>query len=226
MRFFVIAVLVLTLVGAAGAIDRAAVISNGNAYDPQGEPQHGPQNGDGFEVVTQRDATIYYNLAEFLDVLAPGYYFDDFEWLGWGTISGELTYQFGPVNGYSYTAAASNGLYSIPGAVSTNSAEDPLTLTFDGAPVTAVAGDFYATDFDGFPMSTTVNVVLGDGTGVALTYPTTFVGFTSEVEILSLTLTTTTGDGFWPTFDNFYVGSAATVPVEAESWGHIKALYR
>ncbi len=226
MRFFAIAILTLALVGSAGAADRTAVISNANAYDPSGEPQHGPQNGDGFVVTTQRDATVYYNLAAFMDVLGGDYFFDDFSWLGWGTIGGELTWTFGPVNGYSYTASAAGGLYSIPGAVSTNSAEDLLTLTFDGLPVTAVAGDFFATDFDGNPMPTVVTVALGDGTSVELNYPTTFVGFTIETEIISMTISTTAGDGLWAAYDNFYVGQVATVPVEDQSWGHIKALYR
>lgn len=224
MRFFVIALSVLVAVSMAIAAERTDMPHNPNAYWPPADPHHGPQNGDGVVIETLRDATIYYNLADFLNVIQGDYYFDDFSWLGWGTIGGDLTYQFGPVNGYSYTASAANGLYSIPGAMSTNSAEDPLTLTFDGLPVTAVAGDFYGTDFNGNPITTVVTVALDDGTTVGLSYPTVFVGFTTAVPIVSLTISC--GDGLWPTYDNFYVGQLIMVPVENRTWGAIKSFYR
>ena len=224
MRFFVIVTLILALVGTASAADRTTVPDNPNAYCPLGEMPDGPQNGDGLVVTTLRDATVYYDLDEFLAVLAGDFYFDDFAWLGWGTIAGELTYQFGPVNGYSYTASAVEGLYSIPGAMSTNAPEDPLTLTFDGLPVTAVAGDFFGTDFDGNPVVTVITITLGDGTSVELTYPTVFVGFTSVEPSTSMTISC--GDGLWATYDNFYVGQVVMVPVEDWSWGNIKAMYR
>jgi hypothetical protein len=223
MRFFVIVTLILALVGTASATDRTAVPNNPNAYYPLGETQHGPQNGDGLVITVLRDATVYYDLDEFLAVLAGDFFFDDFSWLDWGTISAP-SYQFGPVNGYSYTAWAAEEVFSIPGAMSTNAMEDPLTLTFDGLPVTAVGGDFFGTDFDGNPVPTVVTVALDDGTTVELTYPTVFVGFTSEVPITTLTISC--GDGLWATYDNFYVGQMATVPVEDRSWGRIKTLYR
>ena len=224
MRFFVIVILMLALVGAASATDRTTMPDNPNAYYPVGGTHHGPQNGDGLVVTTFRDATVYYNLAEFLAVLAGDFFFDDFSWLDWGTITGVSTYQFGPVNGYSYTASAVEGLFSIPGAMSTNAAEDPITIVFDGLPVTAVAGDFFGTDFDGNPVATVVTVALGDGTTVELTYPTVFVGFTSVEPIVSMTISC--GDGLWVTYDNFYVGQVVMVPVENSSWGDIKAMYR
>ena len=108
--------------------------------------------------------------------------------------------------------------------MSTNSAEDPLILTFDGLPVTAVAGDFFGTDFNGNPVPTLVTVALDDGTTVELTLPTVFVGFTTAAPIVSLTISC--GDGLWATYVNFYVGQLAIVPVEDRSWGRIKTLYR
>jgi hypothetical protein len=223
MRFFVTAILIVAVVGTAGAFDRITELNNPNAYQPSGEPQHGPQNGEGVNIKASSDAMVYYSLADFLAVIQPDYFFDDFSWCGWGTVS-EPEYQFGPVNGYSYTAWASGGVFSIPGAMSTNSYEDPLVLTFDGLPVTAVGGDFFATDFDGNPMVTLVTVALDDGTVVDLTYPTTFVGFTSPVPMVSLTISC--GDLLWATYDNFYVGQMSIVPVEDTSWGAIKSLYR
>jgi hypothetical protein len=224
MRFFAIAALIFAFVLTAGATERDAMSINPDAYDPPGGTHHGPQTGEGFVIKAQRAATVYYNFAEFMAVLEPGYFYDDFSWCSWGTVSGTTTYQFGPVNGYSYTASAASGLFSIPGAMSTNGNEDPITLTFDGDPVTAVAGDFFATDYDGFPQVTVVTVVLDDGTTVDLTYPTTFVGFTAVVPIVSITISC--GDSTWATYDNFYVGQMTSVPVEHQSWGLIKALYR
>lgn len=223
MRFFAIAILILVVVGAAGGMDRSEMINHTNPYYPPDDPQHGPQNGDGVVITQLRDATVYYNLADFLAVIEPDYFFDDFSWCGWGTVNAE-SYQFGPVNGYSYTAWASNGVFSIPGAMSTNSYEDPLVLTFDGLPVTAVAGDFFGTDYDGNPVATVTTIELDDGTIVQLDYPTTFVGFTSSVPITTLTITVF--DELWPTYDNFYVGQLAIVPVEERSWTQVKALYQ
>jgi hypothetical protein len=223
MRFVAIALLIVAVASTAIAADRTDMLQNPNAYDPSEDPHQGPQNGDGVVIKTLRDASIYYNLGDFLAAIEPDYFFDDFSWCGWGTVS-EPQYQFGPVNGYSYTAFALNGVFSIPGAMSTNTAEDPLILTFDGVPVTAVAGDFFATDFDGNPMPTTVTVSLDDGTVVDLVYPTVFVGFTSPVPMVSLTITC--GGGYWPTYDNFYVGTLVMVPVEDSTWGAIKAMYR
>lgn len=223
MRSLAIALSILAVVSTAIAADRTDLLHNPNAYEPPANPHQGPQNGDGVAIKTLRDATIYYSLADFLAVIQGDYFFDDFSWCGWGTVNAE-SYQFGPVNGYSYTAWASGGVFSIPGAMSTNSAEDPLVLTFDGDPVTAVAGDFFATDFDGNPMPTVVTVSLDDGTTVDLTYPTVFIGFTSATPMTSLTISC--GDGLWPTYDNFYVGSLIMVPVEEQTWGAIKALYQ
>ena len=223
MRFFVIVTLILALVGTASAADRTTVPVNPNACDPFGGTHHGPQNGDGLIVTTLRDATVYYNHDEFVAVLAGDFFFDDFSWLDWGTISAPA-YQFGPVNGYSYTASALENVFSIPGAMSTNAHGDPLIIVFDGLPVTAVGGDFFATDFDGNPVVSVITVALGDGTTVELTYPTVFVGFTSVEPITSLTISCS--EEVWATYDNFYVGQELMVPVEDSSWGNIKAMYR
>ena len=223
MRFFVIATLILALVGTASAADRTTMPDNPNAYCPVGDTPDGPQNGDGLVVTTLRDATVYYNHDEFVAVLAGDFFFDDFAWLGWGTISAP-SYQFGPVNGYSYTASAVENVFSIPGAMSTNAHGDPLTIVFDGLPVTAVGGDFYCSDFDGNPVVAVITITLGDGTSVELTYPTVFVGFASVEPITSMTISC--GEDVWATYDNFYVGQELVVPVENQSWGNIKAMYR
>lgn len=181
-------------------------------------------SGDGHVVRDQRTVTVYDDLDAFLAVLAPDYYFDDFAWADWGTVSGP-SYTFGPVNGYSYTASSPGELFSVPGAISTNSPLDELTITFDGLPVTAVGGDFFMTDFDGNPISEPITVTLDDGTTVDMTYPTVFAGFASDVAITSLTLTTTATTNSWVAFDNLYVGQLGTVAAEPTSFSQVKALF-
>ena len=41
-----------------------------------------------------------------------------------------------------------------------------------------------------------------------------------------MSMTISCGDGLWATYDDFYVGQMATVPVEDRSWDRIKTLYR
>ncbi|MDY0111094.1 MAG: hypothetical protein RBT60_14300 [Candidatus Krumholzibacteria bacterium] len=224
MRILVTALLAISLTGAALAVDRDAMLDNPNAY-VQPENWSADLEGDGPVVVVERSTIVYSNLTEFLAIISPGYYFDNFSWADWG-VPNAASYFFGPVNGYSYTASASNGLFGIPGAISTNSALDPITIVFDGAPVTAVAGDFFCTDYDGYPVSVNTIITLADGTVVTLAYPTVFAGFVSTVPITSLILDTDSVSNAWMTFDNFYVGEAGTVANEGATLSSVKALFR
>jgi hypothetical protein len=223
MRPIVIAILMLALAVSAGAADRATMPDNPNATSqPNGLD---PAQVGSFTVDTQRDVTVYDDPDAFLGILAPGFYFEDFSAYGWGDIS-EVIYSFGPVNGYSYLAICDGQLYSVPGALSTNSAFDPMTIEFDGLPVTAVGGDFFTTDFDGAPNAFPITVTLDDGTSVTLEYPTVFAGFTSTVPIASITLTTPDqGTNAWVTLDNFYVGEVGAVAVEGVTLSQVKALF-
>jgi len=224
MRILVTAFLVLMLAQAAMSADRTTMLDNPNAYQQPADWSVGLQ-GDDPVVDVQRFATVYNNLADFLVVISPTYYFDDFAWADW-SYPNAASWDFGPVNGYGYTATCASGIFGIPGAISTNSALDPITITFTGAPVTAVAGDFYCTDFDGYPLTANTTVTLADGTTVTLTYPTVFVGFTSGVPITSLTISTDSTTNAWVTFDNFYVGELGSVAVEARTLSDVKALFR
>lgn len=225
MQRFVTLILILLVAGSALALDRADMPSNPAAFNNDAASPALPEGQD-VTIFQMRDTTVYLNSGDFLALLEPGYYFDNFGWLDWGTIGGDLSYQFGPVNGYSFTASAPNGLYSIPGALSTNSAYETLTLDFDGLPVFAVGGDFYATDFDGVPITATVTLLLSDGTTVDLDSPARFAGFVSDVAITQLTVSTpNTGTSAWVTLDNFYVGQTGTVAAELTTFGGIKALF-
>ncbi|HOX25427.1 MAG TPA: hypothetical protein PLL30_12355 [Candidatus Krumholzibacteria bacterium] len=224
MRSVVIAILLLALAGGVSAADRATMPDNPNAYQQPVDWSVGLQ-GDDPIIEIGRFATVYTNLADFLDDISPIYYFDDFSWANWG-VPNAPSYDFGPVNGYGYTATATNGIFGIPGAISTNSALDPIVITFTGAPITALAGDFYGTDFDGVPVPANTIVTLSDGTVVSLPYPTVFAGFTSGVPIASLTISTDSTASVWVTFDNFYCGEMGSVATQAATLSDVKALFR
>lgn len=224
MRILVTALLAISLAGAALAVDRDAMLDNPNAY-VQPENWSADLEGDGPVVVVERSTIVFSNLTDFLAIISPGYYFDDFSWADWG-VPNDASYFFGPVNGYSYTASAPNGIFGIPGAISTNSALDPITIVFDGAPVTAVGGDFFCTDFDGYPVSVNTILTLSDGTVVTLAYPAVFAGFVSTVPITSLILETDSATSAWLTLDNFYVGEAGTIATEGVTLSSVKTLFR
>lgn len=225
MHRLVIVMLVLLLAGSAFARDRADMPVNPKAVNNDAASPTLPEGQDA-TIIQMRNTTVYLNSADFMAVLAPGYYFDNFAWLGWGTIGGDLTYPFGPINGYGFTASAPNGLYSIPGAVSTNSAYETMTLDFTGLPVFAIGGDFFATDFDGVAISAVVTVTLSDGTMIDLNAPARFAGFASDMAISYVTIATpNTGVQAWVTLDNLYLGQAGGVAAELTTFGNVKALF-
>ena len=226
---WVACVLVLAIPDLGFAIDRSSMPANPDVSG-HGAVAPAKPDGRGTTIVQSRDATIYFDPLEFVPLLAPDYYFDDFAGFTFGDpIHAEPSWQFGPVNGYSYTASTpgGTGIFSIPGAVSTTSAFDPLLIVFDGLPVFAVGGDFFGTDYDGNPIAAVIRVTLADGTTVDLELPAVFVGFTSAEPIVQLTITTeNTGTGVWVAYDNFYVGTSGPVAHEASSWSSVKALFR
>jgi hypothetical protein len=163
-------------------------------------------------------ATQYDDEPSFLANLASPYYLEDF--VGWSygdPLDGSQTdYDFGPVEGYSWHAYATNGLWSNLGALSTNNSGDPLVITFTGLAVTALGGNFTATDISGNVIPGTVLIDLSDGTHTELINPTasTFTGYTSAVPITSVTIDSLDDDGInrWPQLDHFYVGSMIPEP--------------
>jgi hypothetical protein len=226
VRQLVIAVLLLAFVGTAIASDRSSLPTNPQAYYPPDDSNPAAQNDDGFVIVVERNTEVYSNLEDFLAVIEDNYFFDDFEWCDWGTVN-DASYQFGPVNGFSYTASAEGGIFSVPGAMSTNSPLASIVIDFDGIPVTAVGGDFFATDFDGNPVTTTVAVTLNDGTTVELSHPTVFAGFTNGESITQLVISVVDlSENVWATYDNFYVGQMGAVSAERTAWSYVKALFR
>ncbi len=174
-------------------------------------------------------ATVYTDETTFRTYLNPAYYLEEFSNFTYGDpLNGsQLTYDSVSVNGYSWTASTisnrpdtdPSGLYSLTRAISTNTAEDLLTITFTGSPVTALGGIFASTDSAGDVVQQTVTVNLSDNTSVSF-LGSAFRGFTSNSAIASLTIGADQNNAFfWPKLEHFYVGSAvAPVPIPAAFW--------
>ena len=166
---------------------------------PEGEPDCGLGGEPG----------VYTDLTSFLDNVADGYFEEDFSGVAAGS-SPPLDFTDGT---YSYTVSAigagSNNLFNDPGIISTDSALDSILVTFTGAPVTAVGGNFWATDIAVQPTGTDNTLTLSDGTVETFTStgPTDFRGFVTEEPITSITIEAPDTDvPIWPTMTNLIVG--------------------
>lgn len=98
--------------------------------------------------------------------------------------------------------------------ISTDLAVDQIVITFT-TPVTAVGGNFWATDVNLEPTSTSITLELSDGTThtVDVTSADTFRGFTSATPITSLIIDAPEASPnnppfHWATMTNLIVGTA------------------
>jgi hypothetical protein len=94
---------------------------------------------------------------------------------------------------------------------STNAAADSIVVTFTGSPVTAVGGNFWATDINVLPIGADVAILLSDGTTVAFTStgPADFRGFTTALPITRITIDALdVPNPAWPTMDNLIIGTS------------------
>jgi len=163
--------------------------------------------------------TTFTSEGTFLGAIQPGYYLEDF-----GVFSGfdEIgpSVSLGPVNGFSYTITAPpHEVFELYGAISTSDADDVITVTFTGCPVTAVGGIFYLTDEPGDLIDGKLLLSLSDGTSLLVTDGdlSTFRGFTSDgPAFTSMTIAygSKCNSDRYPTMDHFYVGqgSAPIIP--------------
>jgi len=168
-------------------------------------------------------ATVYTDLASFMANVAPGSHSENFAGVPTGAVP---SLNFGPVNGFAYTVGtqvgAVSGLFNDPGIVSTDNATDSLVVTFTGAPVTAVGGNFWASDISFFPTGTGITINLSDGSNVSYTStgPADFRGFISDTAITSITIDAPDVPGnAWATMDNLVVGVAVPAPGAAAVLG-------
>ncbi len=153
--------------------------------------------------------------ADFLALLASPYYLEDFDAFSYGSYT-DPSINMGPVNGYSYTISAAEGLWSGDGNMSTNDANDTLDFTFTGDPVTAIGGYFFGGDINGYYVTSEVTITLSDGTVVTWTPngEDDFEYFFSDVPILSMSVGANhpLGNPVWPTVDHLYVGQQIPEP--------------
>jgi len=158
--------------------------------------------------------TVYTSASTFLAAVAPGAYFQNFDGLD-DPAPGAAAFSGG---GFSYTAFAPQDLYVGGGFLGTSQISEALTLTFTSGNVTAIGGNFFISDYNDNFQSVSVTLNLNDGTSVTWT-PTTFAdsyrAFTSDVAILSLTMSGP-GPSLYASIDNLTVGAAA-VP-EPGTW--------
>jgi hypothetical protein len=165
---------------------------------------------------------VYTTKADFAAVLDT-YYLEEFNGYTYGSYAEPTPLSLGPVNGYSYTMSATDGLFSGDGNMSTSQPADPLLIDFTGAPVTAVGGLFWPTDELGRDLEGNIYLNLVGDEIYTYSIPnansSTFVGFTSIVPLTQMSITTDYDAGttyHWPTVDDFYVGDPpAPVPEPA-----------
>lgn len=153
--------------------------------------------------------TVYNDLTAFKNASGSDLYCEDFANVPTGAIPiGGLN--FGPVNGYSYNVDSPGQLFNDVGIISTNFAFDMIIVTFNGAPVSAVGGNFWSTDIAFNVIPGRVKLTLSNGfiEEYDVSTITTFKGFTTDAPITSITVECVdNGIGNqWPTMDNLCVG--------------------
>jgi hypothetical protein len=161
--------------------------------------------------------TAYFSESSFLSDIATGYYLENFDAFTYGSYTnGPLG--FGPVNGFSHTMYATNALFSGYSNMSTNMEYDALNIDFTGSAVTAVGGHFWPTDEEGEDLTGPISVSLNDGSGVShVNLPsagsTTFIGFVTDgTAFISMSVSSSGLDDWFPTVDHFYVGQQIPAP--------------
>jgi hypothetical protein len=131
---------------------------------------------------------IYTDRDEFLADVAPGFYEEAFTGVPVGDAGPFLDFSDG---NFSYTVSVTESvLFNDTGVVSTGNPTDLLVVTFTGAPVTAVGGNFWGTDISFGATATDVTLTLSDGTVETFTAtgPTSFRGFVTAAPITSITI--------------------------------------
>lgn len=158
---------------------------------------------------------LFTDSGSFMAALAPGSYSNAFDDSGSGAFP-SLSYSDGTFS-YDITATGlgSNQLFNDPGIVSTDSALDGILISFTSGNVTAVGGNFYASDINFLPIVADVTLTLDDGTVETFSASSAadFRGFTSAVAITSIFVDADDSlSNAWSTVDNLTVGRAIPAP--------------
>ena len=161
--------------------------------------------------VASAQSTTYTSSAAFLPNVAAGSYTEGFA--GSIAFSGEDSFDFSG-GAFAYTVSAPGALYGNGTFIGTSLPDEELTIAFTGAPVTALGGNFYVTNFSDAFQPVSVTLTLSDGTVTSFT-PTSvadsYRGFTSAVAITSLVISAP-GASLYAGMDNLTVGSAVPEP--------------
>lgn len=164
-------------------------------------------------------ATIYTTETDFQNVLASGYYLEEFDTL----VAGD-TWTAPGANGFGFDAMADGGVGprnegdpAAP-AISANWVDGTLALYFTGEPVTALGANFCTKRFM-FGTDQMNIITLSDGT-VEQFLGLGFRGFTSEVPITSLIFVGEDDPSYaYGWIDHLYVGTMIPEPTTAILFG-------
>jgi hypothetical protein len=165
---------------------------------------------------------VYTDKASFLANAPANSYEEDFASvlpdLGQDPLSfsgGGITYTVYSSTPYNPDGAP-GGLYNPPGAISTVSARDRIVITVTSGNLTAIGGNFWASNVDFSPTGTRVTLVLADGTTETWESPGPlgFRGFVTSAPISSMTIDAPEDipdnpPYYWATMDNLIVGGEA-----------------
>jgi len=159
-------------------------------------------------------AATYTDRATFITHVAPGFYENDFADLSDSSAAEPArSYSSG---GFGYTVdtvPTPDDLWFFTGVMTTNGSGDQLVVTFTSGAVTAVGGNFFASDIGGAPIAgNAVDLLLSDGTTETFSTAaaTDFRGFTTVAPITSISIDAPNAadpqDNSWSTMDNLIVG--------------------
>jgi hypothetical protein len=171
---------------------------------------------DGFDGEASSGPATYTDRTEFLTHVSAGFFENDFADVQ-DSSDAELAISYSQ-GGFGYTIDTlpdPDDLWFFPGVVTTNGSGDQITVTFTSGSVTAVGGNFYASDVGGTPIAgNEVVITLSDGTTETFNTAgdTDFRGFTTALPITSITIDAPNPsdpqDGSWSTLDNLIVGTS------------------
>jgi hypothetical protein len=173
-------------------------------------------------------ATVFTDETAFLSNVQAGSYLETFDSLPIGIpLPGPLAFSQG---GFAYNATAINPISAFSGFFNASSAGDvwlstfgsetPIVFNFTSGNVSAISGAFFPNDISGAVTPGSIRVALSDGTTQTLTNTTdtSFIGFLADPGTVFTSLTVESGEGgaYFPTVNNFRVGTAATpIPTPA-----------
>lgn len=165
----------------------------------------------GASLVASAHATWYTNEASFLAALTSNHYLEDFNGWGSGTpLNGVPSWAAPGANGFGWTASANQGLYSLPGGLSTSSPFQFLNINFTGRPVTAFGLIIGNSDQNGNAFAGDSTVKLSNGESKTITQGATqsFVGWVGNSELAGVQLISS----HWVQGDHIYTSGPVPEP--------------